>query len=142
MSARAPLSLDLQHPSAVEPSPDEAWPPPPHDPRERDLALLVAGWEVRLFSGRKFAYFVTHGFWHLQLWHPVARVSVLTPSRLTRGRYEACPIANWKAQAPDYARLVTLLDGLVAAKLPDHAAVLRLERALVTEVVRGSGVLS
>ncbi|MGK3987002.1 hypothetical protein WME99_28440 [Sorangium sp. So ce136] len=143
MSSRTPLSLDRPLRSdparCVEPARGEGWPPPPHDPRERELALVVAGWEVRLFAGRKFDYFVTRGFWHLQLWHPEARVSVLTPSRLTRGLYEAYPIANWKAQAPDYEKLAALLGGLFAAKLPETSAVLRLERALVAEVVRGGG---
>ncbi|WP_437996055.1 hypothetical protein WMF26_33375 [Sorangium sp. So ce185] len=143
MSARTPLAVDPPRRTdparLAERARDDGWPPPPHDPRERELALVVAGWEVRLFVGRKFEYFVARGFWHLQLWHPEARVSVLTPSRLTRGLYEAYPIANWKAQAPDYDKLVTLLGGLFAAKLPDKAAVLRLERALVDEVVRGGG---
>ncbi|AUX34913.1 MULTISPECIES: hypothetical protein [Sorangium] len=143
MSSRTPLAvappLRLDPARPAEPAQDEGWPPPPHDPRERELALVVAGWEVRLFVGRKFEYFVARGFWHLQLWHPEARVSVLTPSRLTCGLYEAYPIANWKAQAPDYDKLVTLLGGLFPAKLPERSAVLRLERALVAEVVRGSG---
>ncbi|WP_437567191.1 hypothetical protein [Sorangium sp. So ce542] len=143
MSARTPLAVDplrrTDPARLAERARDDGWPPPPHDPRERELALVVAGWEVRLFVGRKFEYFVARGFWHLQLWHPEARVSVLTPSRLTCGLYEAYPIANWKAQAPDYDKLVALLGGLFAAKLPEKAAVLRLERALVDEVVRGSG---
>ncbi|WP_438004112.1 hypothetical protein WME89_35480 [Sorangium sp. So ce321] len=143
MSSRTPLSLDRPLRSdparCVEPARGEGWPPPPHDPRERELALVVAGWEVRLFGGRRFEYLVTRGFWHLQLWHPEARVSVLTPSRLTRGLYEAYPIANWKAQAPDYEKLAALLGGLFAARLPEASAVLRLERALVAEVVRGGG---
>ncbi len=137
LAADRPLRADLARLAA--PAHEEGWPPPPHDPRERELALVVEGWEVRAFGGRKFEYFVARGFWHLQLWHPEARVSVLTPSRLTRGLYEAYPIANWRAQAPDYDRLVTLLGGLFAAKLPERSAVLRLERAFVAEVVRGSG---
>ncbi|AUX45323.1 uncharacterized protein SOCE26_068050 [Sorangium cellulosum] len=149
MSLRPPFSVDppprpdLERRERARPrderAHEERWPPPPHDPRERDLALSVAGWEVRLFGGRKFEYFVARGFWHLQLWHPVARASVLTPSRLTRGLYEAYPIANWKAQAPDYDQLAALVAGMFAAELPEKSAVLRLERALVTEVVRGSG---
>lgn len=115
------------------------WPPPPHDPRERERTLVVEGWEVRLFTGRKLEYFVPRGFWHLQLWHPHARVSVLTPSRLTCGLYEAYPVANWKAQAPDYDKLVTLLGGMFTAKLPDRSVMMRLERALVDDLVRRHG---
>ena len=112
-----------------------SWPPPPHDPRERELALTIGGWEVRLFGGRMFAYFVTRGLWHMQLWHPIARISILTPSRLTRGCYEAFPLASWKAQAPDYEGLVRLITGLRPTPLPSAADVLRLERALVYDVV-------
>ena len=112
-----------------------SWPPPPHDPRERELALTLEGWEVRLFGGRMFAYFVTRGLWHMQLWHPVARISILTPSRLTRGRYEALPVAGWKTQARDYTSLACLITGLRSAPLPGAADVLRLERALVHDVV-------
>jgi hypothetical protein len=69
--------------TAHEPSSalDSNWPPPPHDPRERELVLTLRGWQVRLFGENKFQYFVRHGFWHVQLWHVEARVSVLTPSR-------------------------------------------------------------
>lgn len=113
----------------------EDWPPPPHDPRERELAMRLGEWDVLLFGERKFQYFVTRGFWHLQLWHPVARVSILSPSRLTRGFYEAYPIANWKAQAPDYEQLVSLIAGTHATTLPTAAEIKRVERALVNDVV-------
>ncbi|WP_394843325.1 hypothetical protein LZC95_40530 [Pendulispora brunnea] len=117
------------------------WPPPPHDPRERDLAMVLEGWEVRLFGGRKFQYFVTRGFWHLQLWHPEARISVLTPSRLTQGFYETFPVANWKAQAPDYKSLVQLVTGMHEIRLPNYGEVARLEKALVDDVVRAKSAL-
>ncbi len=117
---------------------DRAWPPPPHDPRERDLTMLLDGWEVRLFGGRKFQYFVTRGFWHLQLWHPIERVSVLTPSRLTTGFYEAYPVADWKAQAPSYDALTTLVAGVSAVPLPRRVHVEKLERCLVEDVVRAA----
>ncbi len=135
MSERTTATLERQMPASVASLEAPSWPPPPHDPRERDLALKIAGWEVRLFGGRMFEYFVTRGFWHMQLWHPVSRISILTPSRLTRGCYEAFPLASWKAQAPDYMSLVNLITGLSATPLPGTADVLRLERALVHDVV-------
>ena len=135
MSARTTVALERRMPVDVSGLEAPSWPPPPHDPRERELALTIGGWEVRLFGGRMFAYFVTRGLWHMQLWHPVARISILTPSRLTRGCYEAFPIAGWKTQAPDYPSLVRLITGLGKAPLPSAADVLRLERALVYEVV-------
>src|SRR5262245_7985164 len=73
-------------------------PPPPHDPSERALLCRVGAWEVRAFppSDAKHAYFATRELLHLQLWHPAAGVSVLTPSRLTAGTFELFPVDGWK----------------------------------------------
>lgn len=108
-------------------------PPPPHDPRERDLVLTLGGWQVRLFGDAKFRYFASRGLWHMQLWHPETEISVLTPSRLTCGFYEAFPVADWKGQAGSLEELASLLGDVV--RLPPHGDVLRLERALVDDVV-------
>jgi hypothetical protein len=37
---------------------------------------------------RPHSYFARRGFLHLQLWHPAVKTSILTPSRLTNGRFE------------------------------------------------------
>jgi hypothetical protein len=110
-------------------------PPPPHDPRERDLAFTLRGWEVRLFAGQKFQYFVTRGFWHLQLWHPGASVSVLTPSRLTCGSYEVFPVAGWKARAPDVAGLRRLVEENHGVPFLGELELVQLERRLVHNIV-------
>lgn len=75
-------------------------PPPPHDPWERGLVARIGAWEVRRFEPEdlKFGYFLARGFLHLQLWHPEAPASVLTPSRLTGGFFEVFPIDGWKAR--------------------------------------------
>lgn len=132
-----PLSFDTEGPELDR---DGLSPPPPHNPVERELAMRVGAWEVRVFGGRKLEYFVSRGFWHLQLWHPDAGISILTPSRLTRGLYEAFPIACWKIQAPDYDKLISLLQGTRGVALPAAVDVLRMERALVRDVVRASGL--
>ena len=61
MSARVVADAALPPPSADAARP-QAWPPPPHDPRERDLVLRADGWEIRLFGEHEFQYFVRHGF--------------------------------------------------------------------------------
>lgn len=136
MTARAwsPLSTEpLARPLARAPGE----PPPPHDPRERELASRTADgqWEVRVFGSRMFQYFVTRGLWHVQLWHPEARVSLLTPSRLTLGFYEAFPIAGWKGHAPDHGRLVALVARSHRVTLPSAVELARIERAFVDDVV-------
>jgi hypothetical protein len=115
---------DAQQPSTL---PD--WPPPPHDPRERVAVATIDGWEVRVFppDDRKFSYFVTRGFLHVQLWHPQARVSVLTPSRLTGGQYEAFPCGGWKAPVDEPAPLRDLIGrthGIAMPSLPRLAAII------------------
>jgi hypothetical protein len=119
-----------------------SWPPPPHDPRERDRVLLLGHWEIRLFGEHKFQYFVTHGFWHLQLWHEAARISVLTPSRLTHMQYEAFPIAGWKGRAATYRELSALVVGEHGVFLPDPLQLRTYERALVQQVEARSGLQS
>lgn len=114
-----------------------AWPPPPHDPRERELAKRIGDWEIRLFGGRMFQYFVSRGFWHLQLWSPSARVSVLSPSRLTCGFYEAYPVADWKAREPTYDRIAQVLAKEHGIDLPNAATMLAVEKAMVSDVARG-----
>jgi hypothetical protein len=90
-----------------------AWPPAPHDPREREVVGRVGAWEIRQFppSDPKLAYFGGRGFLHIQLWHPERGVSILTPSRLTGGRFDVwtedgcwLSLARWQT---------------VAASLPD-----------------------
>ncbi len=68
-------------------------PPRPHDPDDRVTLGRIGEWEVRRFEGdgAKSGYSAPRGFLHVQLWHPWRAVSLLTPSRLTAGRYEAFP---------------------------------------------------
>jgi hypothetical protein len=88
-----------------------SWPPPPHDPRERVVLCPADHWQVRafLFNDPRFQYLAPRGLWHIQLWHPGAGVSVLTPSALTGGRYEIFPIQKWKRRAESYEELLGLL---------------------------------
>src|SRR5262245_44318024 len=104
-------------------SPLSQWPPPPHDPRERVVVAVVDGWEIRAFppDDSKVAYFVTRGFLHVQLWHPQARVSVLTPSRLTAGRFEAFPCGGWKAPVEATAHLRSLVERTHGVAMPAAA---------------------
>jgi hypothetical protein len=78
-------------------------PPPPHDPRERVRVAVWNGWEVRQFAtdDPRRAHLANRGMCHVQLWHPDAGVSVLTPSRLTGDQLEIFPIAGWKRAASD-----------------------------------------
>ncbi len=87
-------------------------PPPPHDPRERCRVGWINEWQVRIFSRQdvKYGYFARHGFLHLQLWHPIFRLSILTPSNLTAAHYEIFPIQKWKFRTCCISHLNEILD--------------------------------
>ena len=98
----------------------DQWPPPPHDPRERTPVATIDGWEIRIFpeQDRRAAYFAPRGFLHAQLWHAEARVSVLTPSRLTGGLFELFPYQGWKAPVCEPALLCALVNETHGVALP------------------------
>jgi len=125
-------------------------PPRPHDPRERELVAVISdlafgapdssvagpaparsggAWEVRQFSARdtKHDYFAPRGFLHLQLWHPTAAISILTPSRLTGGNYEVHD--GDRVVLPAWTDVVSYLPDLAP---PGRARLAALERWFVT----------
>lgn len=112
---------------ARKPAPNR--PPPPHAPCDRILVDTIQAssatpcmsrWELRVFdpAGQFHLYFSTTGFNHVQLWNPWHGISVLTPSRLTAGRYEAFPIAGWKYAGNDYEQLARRVSAAFATTLP------------------------
>ena len=101
----------------------------PHDPADRVLLAKVTAcphapkfthWEIRAFdcSGPFHCYFSTHDMLHLQLWNPYFGVSLLTPSKLTAGNYEAFPLDEWKYAAKSYADISEEIEGRFTTKLP------------------------
>jgi hypothetical protein len=87
--------------------------PPLHAPTDRELFARVGSWEVRRHGAEdeRFSYLASRAMLHVQLWHPMRRISILTPSRLTGGRFEIArglhrvTVATWPG---------------VVALLPDH----------------------
>lgn len=79
-------------------------PPPPHDPNERVWLAELGTWQLRGHApgGRFQRWLQAHGMGHLQLWHPERRISILTPSRLTLGRWELFPVHGWKLPVYDW----------------------------------------
>ena len=114
------------------------WPPSPHDPNERVVLDQVGDWEVRAFAvaDPKYDYFVRRGFLHLQLWHPERRVSVLTPSRLTLGRYEIFPVNGWKLPETDLHEVAAIVLRNHVLDLPSPKRIQTLESWFVGAVLR------
>lgn len=115
----------------VEPRP---WPPPPHDPDEREIVAYLGEWEVRRFgeASMLFRYAAPRGVLHLQVWHPAARVSILTPSRITGGSFEAFPVAGWKLACRGWKDLARAIRREHALDVPSAGRMRSLERWFVT----------
>lgn len=109
----------------------ERFPPPPHDPRERVPLADLGAWQVLQFPREdpKLAYFTTRGFLHLQLWHAGARLSILTPSRLTAGRFETWRAGGPRTSAAEWSELAAQVADVT---LPVAAQVRALERWMVS----------
>jgi len=116
--------------------PTQDFPPAPHDPREREPVIAIAGWQVRLFTDGRFRYFVPRGLWHVQLWHDEARISVLTRSALTKGAYEVYPIANWKRRASTYEELRGLIEVAHGTQFISAEELGWIEKRFVKDIVR------
>ena len=65
-------------------------PAAPHDPWERAAVHARYGWEIRTYPWNSRLHRVAsdNGTLHLQIWYPAVGLSILTPSRLTGGKYE------------------------------------------------------
>lgn len=113
------------------------WPPPPHDPRQRERLIALHSWEVRLFTDVRFRYFVPRGLWHVQLWHEEARVSVLTRSGLTKGAYEVFPIQEWKQRVNTYEALRQLVETNHQVAFLSEQELAWIEKRFVKDIVRG-----
>jgi hypothetical protein len=115
--------------AAVDTAPFEPapLPPSPHDPREREVVSTVGTWQIRQFpaSDAKLAYFTGRGFLHVQLWHPEHRVSVLTPSRLTGGRFEVWAAGADRVSVSRWAAIGEALPGVAVPGAVEIAAVER-----------------
>ncbi len=111
-----------------DPRGEHDWPPRPHDPRDRIVLGTYGPWEVCGFEpgGRFDTYFAERGMKHLQFWLPEAGFSLLTPSRLTGGRFEVFPFAGWKHASTCYGGLIADVASACGVDLPPLFVVLTL----------------
>lgn len=103
--------------------------PPLHAPHDRELFARCGAWQVRRHADAdpRFVYLASRELLHLQLWHPAHNTSVLTPSRLTGGRFEIA--IGWKrASVSTWPGVVALLPD---AGLPGGAELAALSMWLV-----------
>jgi hypothetical protein len=99
---------------------------PPHDPWQRTPVAWVGAWEVRQFdrADPRVDGLRRRGFLHLQLWHPGRRISILSPSRLTEGCFEAALPDGERIAEPTWAGLRERFGDL---ELPSTSEIFALE---------------
>lgn len=114
--------------------------PSAHDPRDRKLVLHMKGWQLRAYpkGDPRHEFFAPRGLLHLQLWHPAARVSVLTPCQLTRGRLELFPVQGRRLRLSSYWQLRDLLKQHHQIEPPSPPVLAAAIRWFVVRAERGS----
>lgn len=117
-------------------------PLPPHDPRERSVVLHLGAWEVRTFAGRFLEYFAPRGFLHVQYWHAELGISILSPSRLTRARYEVSGTDMCKMHFLSWGEVRTYVRGMCDVEVPSEIEAFQAETVLVDQLRDGMERLS
>ena len=78
-----------------------------HTEREKSLVYWLGEWDVRMSEPKSELHrlLVINGMFHLQLWHPESKTSILTPSPITDELFEATPLFGSEFRAASYAEI-------------------------------------
>ena len=116
-SLEVPMARRFEKKRSTDEHPRQRNPRPPlsHDPGTRELIEEIDGWQLRVLVARTRHKRSRSPIADVQLWHPQASVSLLSPSSRGRDRYEV-----WTARfgsfaisgAAGLAELVRRLTGL------------------------------
>lgn len=87
-----------------------------HDHRRRVVMFWLGEWEVLMHPpcSELHRLLVVNGMFHMQLWHPESRTSILTPSAITEGLFEINSLFGSEYASHAYSELLPILH---AAKL-------------------------
>ena len=124
---------------------------PPHDPHNPNERLVLerfslhpengraTTWEVRMFdpAGPFHVYFFHRALVQLQLWNAYHRVSILTPSRLTRDYFEAFPVNSRTFSSTQYCVVANELRVTCGVALPNKQQVASLCSRYVSYTGKG-----
>ncbi len=116
-------------------------PDAPHDPMERACVYRHRGWEIRTFAwnSQKHRFFAGQGMLHLQLWAPIADVSILTPSRLTDGMYDLW-VSGRRIRLGCFRGVSAMTLKNAGVRPPSRRVICQYESALVHAASIGAGV--
>ena len=94
-----------------------------HDHHRRALVFWLGEWEVLMYRPCSDMHhlLVVNGMFHLQLWHPESKTSILTPTALTDGKFEVAPLFGSEFRTDSYEDLAPILEAARNLLIP-HAA--------------------
>ncbi len=101
----------------------------------RALVFWLDEWDVRMSvpESTEHRLLVVNGMFHLQLWHPQARLSILTPSPLTGNQFEVSPILGNTFRSSSYGEVAAVVEAARRVKMPSVDELRDVFFALCTE---------
>ena len=86
----------------------------------RGLVFWLDDWDVRMSEpgSDEHRLLVVNGMFHIQLWHPQARLSVLTPSPLTGHQFEVANIMGNRFRSESYEEMATVVQAARHVQMP------------------------
>ena len=97
-----------------------------HDHRRRVIVFWLGEWEVLMHPPCSDLHrlLVVNGMFHLQLWHPQSRTSILTPSAFTKGMFEINSLFGSEYTSRVYGELPPILHAAkrVHAPIPERVS--------------------
>jgi len=96
-------------------------------------------WDVYAFdpTSEVHHYMARREMFHLQLWHPQARVSILTSSALTENQFELYPFQGWKLRTDTWQEISDLLMAGMYLKVPRADQIAHTYMAMRSEFTDG-----
>ena len=78
-----------------------------HSEQQKSLVYWLGEWDVRMSEPHSDLHrlLVINGMFHLQLWHPESKTSVLTPSPITDQLFEVTPLFGGEFRAKTYSEI-------------------------------------
>ena len=91
-----------------------------HVESSRALVFWLGDWDVRMSEpgSNEHRLLVVNGMFHIQLWHPEARLSVLTPSPLTDHQFEVANVMGNRFRTDSYDEMAAVVQAARHVKMP------------------------
>ena len=106
-----------------------------HTDVNRTLVYWLGEWDVRMSDpGSDLHRLLTvNGMFHLQLWHPESKTSILTPSSLTEQHFEVTPLFDGVFQTRSYPEMCSVIQAAKKIEAPPPQLLMEVFFAMFTE---------